>query len=164
MTQIEGGIAANVIPDRVEATLSFRYAPDRTPEQAEEELRRLAGDVEIVGNSPAGRVVVHEPLVDRLREAGAFGLEPKQAWTNVAEFTSRGVDAVNFGPGKTSVVHAADEQVEVGGARARVRDPPPVRGVACPSCASPPSSNASGRTRSCGSTRHASGSRRAGSR
>ena len=113
VTQVEGGIAANVIPDRLEATLSYRYAPDRTPEQAEEELRRLAGDVEIVGNSPAGRVVADGPLVDRLREAGALGLEPKQAWTNVADFTSRGVAAVNFGPGKTSVVHAPDEHVGV---------------------------------------------------
>jgi succinyl-diaminopimelate desuccinylase len=113
VTQVEGGIAPNVVPDRVEATLSYRYAPDRTPAQAEEELRRLAGKVEVVGNSPAGRVVAHGPLVDRLREAGALGLEPKQAWTNVADFTSRGVDAINFGPGKTSVVHAPDEHVEV---------------------------------------------------
>ena len=30
-TQIEGGVADNVVPDRVEATLNFRYAPDRSP-------------------------------------------------------------------------------------------------------------------------------------
>ena len=112
VTQVQGGIAANVIPDRVEATLSYRYAPDRTPAEAEAELRRLAGDVEVVGNSPPGNVV-RSPLVDRLLAAGANGIEPKQAWTNVADFTSRGVDAVNFGPGMTSVVHASDERVEV---------------------------------------------------
>jgi succinyl-diaminopimelate desuccinylase len=114
VTQVEGGIAANVIPDRVEATLSYRYAPDRTPEEAEARLRELAGDVEIVGNSPPGKVV-RSPLVDQLLAAGAKGIEPKQAWTNVADFTSRGVDAVNFGPGMTSVVHAPDERVEVTG-------------------------------------------------
>ena len=112
VTEVHGGIAANVIPDRVEATVSYRYAPDRTAEEAEAELRRLAGDIEIVGNSPPGEVV-RSPLVDRLLESGATGIEPKQAWTNVADFTSRGVDAVNFGPGSTAVVHAADERVEV---------------------------------------------------
>ena len=34
MTQLNAGIASNVIPARAEATLNFRYAPDRTPEDA----------------------------------------------------------------------------------------------------------------------------------
>ena len=115
LTEIHGGIAPNVVPDRVEATISYRYAPDRTPEEAEAELRRLAGDakLEIVGNGAAGRVVVHAPLVERLAQAGDLRFEAKQAWTNVADFTSRGVDAVNLGPGMTSSVHSPDERVEV---------------------------------------------------
>jgi succinyl-diaminopimelate desuccinylase len=114
LTEIHGGIAANVIPDRVEATVSYRYAPDRTAEEAEDEVRRLAGgEIEVVGNSPPGRVVAGTPLVERLRAAGATELAPKQAWTNVADFTSRGVDAVNYGPGSTRAVHAPDEAVEV---------------------------------------------------
>jgi succinyl-diaminopimelate desuccinylase len=115
LTEIHGGIAPNVVPDRVEATISYRYAPDRMPEEAEAELRRLAGDaqLEIVGNGPAGRVVVHTPLVEQLAQAGDLRFEAKQAWTNVADFTSRGVDAVNLGPGMTSSVHSPDERVEV---------------------------------------------------
>ncbi|MFL5396326.1 MAG: M20/M25/M40 family metallo-hydrolase, partial [Myxococcales bacterium] len=49
ITRISGGRADNVVPDLVEATLNFRYAPDRTRESAEARLRELAGDaVEIV--------------------------------------------------------------------------------------------------------------------
>jgi succinyl-diaminopimelate desuccinylase len=76
-------------------------------------VRELAGDVEVLSNSPPARVVANAPLVKRLREAGGFAIEPKQAWTPVAEFTSRGVDAVNLGPGATRYAHARDERVEV---------------------------------------------------
>ena len=43
----------------------------------------------------------------------AFAVEPKQAWTNVADFTSRGVDAVNLGPGQTRYAHTREERVEL---------------------------------------------------
>jgi succinyl-diaminopimelate desuccinylase len=115
-TQIHGGVATNVIPDRVEVTLSFRYAPDRAPEDAERLIRELVGDggrIVELANSPSARVVVDSPLVQRLRAAGDLELAPKQAWTPVAEFSIRGIDAVNFGPGATRYAHKRDEQIEI---------------------------------------------------
>ena len=38
---------------------------------------------------------------------------PKYAQTTVADFTSRGIPAVNFGPGATRYAHAVDERVEI---------------------------------------------------
>ncbi|HET9937148.1 MAG TPA: M20/M25/M40 family metallo-hydrolase, partial [Gaiella sp.] len=92
VTRLEAGTADNVIPDRAVATLNLRYPPDRSPEEAEELVRSLVpadATVEIVGNSPPADVVVDAPLVRRLREFGGLAVEPKQAWTNVADFTSR---------------------------------------------------------------------------
>ena len=116
VTRIDGGIATNVIPDRAEANVNFRYAPDRSPASAEAYLRSLLPEgatFEHAGDSPPARVVTDSPLVQRLRAAGDLALEPKQAWTNVADFTSRGIDAVNFGPGATRYAHRRDEQVEI---------------------------------------------------
>jgi succinyl-diaminopimelate desuccinylase len=115
VTEIHGGIAANMVPDAVEARVNFRYAPNRTPSEAEARLRELLGHhrvaLEIVGNGPPGPVCLDNPLVGRLRVAGDLAVRPKQAWTPVAEFAMAGVDAVNLGPGDPRYAHADDEQV-----------------------------------------------------
>ena len=116
VTRLEAGIADNVIPGVAVATVNLRYAPDRTPPQAEALLAALVPDgasLEVVGNAPPGAVVTRAPLVAALRAAAGLELEPKQAWTNVADFTAHGVDAVNFGPGHTSSAHRRDELVEI---------------------------------------------------
>jgi succinyl-diaminopimelate desuccinylase len=116
VTRLESGLADNVIPDRAVATLNLRYPPDRSPAEAEELVRSLVptdATVEIAGNSPPGDVAVDAPLAQRLIELGDFPVEPKQAWTNVADFTSRGIPAVNFGPGATRYAHRRDELVEL---------------------------------------------------
>ena len=114
VTQIHGGIATNVIPARCEATLNFRYAPTRSMADAEARVRELVGaDIEILQHSPAAHVALDSPLVTQLREIGGFEVQPKQAWTNVADFAARGLDAVNLGPGATRYAHTADEQVEI---------------------------------------------------
>jgi succinyl-diaminopimelate desuccinylase len=113
-TRIAGGIADNVIPDRVEVRLNYRYAPNRTRTEAEARLCELVpGEVEITSNSPPARPATDSPLVQRLREAGELTVEPKQAWTPVAEFAAQGLDAVNLGPGATRYAHRADERVEI---------------------------------------------------
>ncbi len=116
VTRLEGGVADNVVPDSAVATVNLRYPPDRAPADAEELLRSLVptdATVEVVGNSPPGAVALEAPLVQALRAASSAEIEPKQAWTNVADFTSRGIPAVNFGPGATRYAHAKDELVEI---------------------------------------------------
>jgi succinyl-diaminopimelate desuccinylase len=113
VTQLSAGIATNVIPARAEANINFRYAPDRTPASAEQLIRELYPSAEITSHSPPAHVAAQSPLVQELRAAGSFELEPKQAWTNVADFAARGLDAVNLGPGGTRYAHAADERVEI---------------------------------------------------
>jgi succinyl-diaminopimelate desuccinylase len=116
ITQLHAGIADNVVPGEATAHVNLRYPPDRSSEEAEAYVRSLAPDgveLTVTGNSSPARVVADSELVRRLRDIGAFEIEPKQAWTNVADFTARGIDAVNLGPGGTRWAHARDEQVEI---------------------------------------------------
>lgn len=111
-TQVWTENSKNVVPDRVMINVNSRFAPGRTSEQAEAELRALVGDagtVEVTDRAPSGAVHLDHPLVDPWRRRLGIGVACKQAWTDVARFTERGVPAINFGPGETAQAHQAGE-------------------------------------------------------
>ena len=115
VTRIGGGIASNVIPDRAECLVNFRYAPGRSAAGAEARLAELCaghGELRIDSNAPSGPVAAG-PRVDALVAAGDLVRAPKQAWTPVAEFGLAGLPAVNFGPGEPAQAHRRDESVEI---------------------------------------------------
>jgi succinyl-diaminopimelate desuccinylase len=115
VTRIAGGIARNVVPDRVECQVNFRYAPGRSPAAAEARLAELCaghGELRVDSNAPSGPVA-SGPRVDALVAAGGLVRAPKQAWTPVAEFGIGGLPAVNFGPGDPAQAHRRDESVEI---------------------------------------------------
>jgi succinyl-diaminopimelate desuccinylase len=111
--RIEGGIAANVIPDRAAAELNFRFAPGQSVAEAEARLRELmpGGRLEVLSSAPAAPVGLGNPLLARL--AAELPIRPKQAWTPVAQFAQARIDAVNLGPGATAYAHKRDEQIPV---------------------------------------------------
>lgn len=108
---IRGGIAGNVIPDRCEVTVNFRFAPDRDAEDARAHVAEVfAGfETEIVDFAPAARPGLDAELAASFVDA--VGGEPvaKFGWTDVARFTELGIPAVNYGPGDPGKAHADDE-------------------------------------------------------
>ncbi len=115
VTRIAGGIADNVIPDRAECHVNYRFAPGRTPDEARARLRELCpgGELTIDSLSPSGPVAVANPRAQALIAAGSLPVAPKQAWTPVAEFGAAGIDAVNFGPGAPAQAHQREESIEI---------------------------------------------------
>jgi succinyl-diaminopimelate desuccinylase len=113
---IGGGVAGNVIPDRCDIEVNYRFAPSRSEAEAVALVRDFfddADEVEIIDLAPGARPGLDDELAQSLIEA--VGAEPraKVGWTDVARFSALGIAAVNFGPGDPSLAHADDEQVPV---------------------------------------------------
>ncbi|MGI9179245.1 MAG: succinyl-diaminopimelate desuccinylase [Longimicrobiaceae bacterium] len=111
-TQASTVNSKNVVPDALALNLNYRFAPGRSVAQAEAEVRELVageGEVEILDAAPSGEVYLDHPLIEPWRQREGISLQPKQAWTDVARLTARGIPAVNFGPGETAQAHQARE-------------------------------------------------------
>jgi succinyl-diaminopimelate desuccinylase len=116
VTQVATPNSKNVVPDAVALNVNVRFAPGRTPEEAEAELRALVGadgEVEVHDCAPSGDVHADHPLIAPWLRREGLRVLPKQAWTDVARFTSHGTPAVNFGPGETAQAHQANEWCSV---------------------------------------------------
>lgn len=115
--RIDGGVAGNVIPDRAAVTVNFRFAPDRTPEQALSHVREVFDGLEVAieaTDSAAGALPgLTAPAAAALVAAAGGHVRAKYGWTDVARFAARGIPAVNFGPGDPNLAHTVDERVPV---------------------------------------------------
>ncbi len=115
-TLAQGGAARNVVPDLFTLNINVRFAPGRSAEDAEADLRRLVAgraEVEVTDRSPSAPVCAMNPFFQRLVLASGQPAAAKQAWTDVARLAQHGVEAVNFGPGETAQAHQAGESVSV---------------------------------------------------
>jgi succinyl-diaminopimelate desuccinylase len=112
---IRGGVAGNVIPDECVVTVNFRFAPDRSARQAEEQLREVfAGwDLRVTDVAGGARPGLNHPAVSSFVAAMGGEARAKFGWTDVARFDALGIPAVNFGPGDPMVAHARREHVEL---------------------------------------------------
>jgi succinyl-diaminopimelate desuccinylase len=112
---ISGGVAGNVIPDECTVTVNYRFAPDRSEEEAVAHVREVfAGyEVEITDSAPAARPGLDHPAAAPLLAAVAGAPRAKFGWTDVARFALLGMPALNYGPGDPMLAHSPDEHVPV---------------------------------------------------
>ena len=112
---VAGGVSGNVVPDAAVMTVNFRFAPDRSEEQALEFLRESFPqyDLVVTDSAPGALPGLQRPAAAAFVDAVGAEVGPKFGWTDVAKFTLLGVPAVNYGPGDPTYAHKADEQVPV---------------------------------------------------
>jgi succinyl-diaminopimelate desuccinylase len=115
--RIDGGVAGNVIPDAASVTVNFRFAPDRSVEQATAHVHEVFADLDVaieLADAAAGALPgLATPVAAALVNAAGGQVRAKYGWTDVARFAALGIPAVNFGPGDPNMAHRVDERVDV---------------------------------------------------
>ncbi len=113
---IRGGIAGNVVPDLCVVSVNYRFAPDKSVEDAEAHLRDVftGFDVIVTDAAPGAHPGLDHPAAAAF--VAVIGREPraKYGWTDVSRFSALGIPAVNYGPGDPSLAHRDDEHVPAG--------------------------------------------------
>ncbi|HEY6627872.1 MAG TPA: succinyl-diaminopimelate desuccinylase [Acidimicrobiia bacterium] len=116
VTTAHGGVAKNVIPSLFTLNVNYRFAPDRSMDEALAHLREMCTDADrfsVADSAPAGAVSIDHPLFRRLIEVSGSQVAAKQGWTDVAQLSAVGIPAVNFGPGEPALAHKPGESVRV---------------------------------------------------
>ncbi|MBV6757056.1 succinyl-diaminopimelate desuccinylase [Rhodococcus opacus] len=115
--RIAGGVAGNVVPDAAEMDVNFRFAPDRSAEQAIDHVREVFDGLElgfeVTDLSPGALPGLTDPAAAALIEAAGGEFRAKYGWTDVSRFSALGIPAVNYGPGDPNLAHKRDEHVPV---------------------------------------------------
>ncbi len=123
---ITGGVAGNVLPDACTLSVNYRFAPDRSVEEAYAHVREVFDgyETELADAAPGALPGLSVPAAAAFVEAVGGVAKPKFGWTDVARFSGLGIPAVNFGPGDPHLAHKQDELVpldQVTAVEARLR-------------------------------------------
>ncbi|MDO4908257.1 MAG: succinyl-diaminopimelate desuccinylase [Corynebacterium sp.] len=115
IVRVECGVANNTIPDEAWFFVNYRFAPNKTVDEALAHMLEVMDlpegvTYEIDDACPGALPGLHEPAAQELVQATGGEFRAKFGWTDVARFAELGLPAVNFGPGDPSFCHKKDEQ------------------------------------------------------
>ena len=112
---IRGGTAANVIPDQCVVTVNYRFAPNKSGEQALDHVRELfeGYGVRLTEVAEGARPGLDLPAAKAFVQALAVPVSAKEGWTDVARFSQMSIPAVNYGPGDPNWAHHDQEHCPV---------------------------------------------------
>ena len=116
VNMIKGGNAINIIPDKVEAFLDYRFDPNMNEEDIKNVLSSFESDhvkTEVLGIYPG--VINHpknNPVLQRMTELVEEScIVP--FWSDIGQLGKAGITAVNYGPGSIDQAHRFDEFVPI---------------------------------------------------
>jgi succinyl-diaminopimelate desuccinylase len=115
---VEGGVAANVVPDAAIVTINHRVAPDRSGDEAAAWLRNYLGDLledvdvfTVLDWAPSAPPSLTNERLASLVALTDGPVRGKLGWTDVATFHELSIPATNFGAGDPLLAHRSDEMI-----------------------------------------------------
>ena len=110
---VSGGVAGNVVPDAASVTINYRFAPDRSIDDAIDHITQVCEGyaVEVVDVAAGARPGLDSALATDFVAFVGEPPAPKYGWTDVSRLSEAGIPAVNFGPGDPSLAHSPNENV-----------------------------------------------------
>lgn len=124
VVHLEAGVATNTLPDEAWMFVNFRFAPDRSADDAlahtwqvldvgTPEAPAEGFTLEVDDLAPGALPGLHEPAATALVDATGGNVRAKYGWTDVSRFSALGIPAVNFGPGDPGLCHTPHENCPV---------------------------------------------------
>lgn len=116
ITESQSSPGRTTVPDTWQANINYRFSPVHSLAEAKTHVPNLLDGIGVdyelscLNAVDAGAVIQH-PLLESLK--ASFQFEAKQAWTDVAQLTDRGICAFNFGPGRQDQAHHPNEYVVI---------------------------------------------------
>lgn len=112
---ISGGIAGNVIPDACSVKVNYRFAPDKSADEALAYVTSFFDGFELDCEDlcDGARPGLDRPAAKAFVDALGLPVVAKEGWTDVARFSAVNVPAVNFGPGDPAVAHMDNEACRI---------------------------------------------------
>lgn len=110
---IRGGVAGNIVPDECTVKVNFRYAPDRSAQDAALAVTEhfAAFELTMLDNAAGALPGLSQPAAADFVAAAGGVVQGKLGWTDVARFAALGIPAVNYGPGDPMLAHTREEHV-----------------------------------------------------
>lgn len=113
VTSISGGVAENVIPDKCNVTVDYRFPPTKTVDQAEEFINSFGKNTVSAYRSgfltPFDSLLLNCAKEEIIKQCGSLRQACLRGWIDAALFTEKNVDAINIGPGLFGYGHSAGE-------------------------------------------------------
>jgi succinyl-diaminopimelate desuccinylase len=120
VVSVDGGIAANVVPDLATLIVNHRVAPDRSIEEAVSWFKNYLGELlefedgfRVEDAAPPATPGLDNAQLQELIGLTGHPARAKVGWTDVATFAEMGIPATNFGAGDPLMAHHTEEKLSL---------------------------------------------------
>jgi len=116
VNKISGGNAINILPDKVEAFVDFRFDPNLTKKDVEKifhsfETENVKAEIQGIYPGIINDLKENQLLSELMDFVDESSIAP--FWSDIGQVGQAGIPSVNYGPGSIDMAHRIDEYVPI---------------------------------------------------